>query len=103
MQQAQGITQVQINELIQGQADFQHLLTVLQQQQQTQAAVQLAQQPGPPQAVPFAQVPGCAFQNAPLNFETSVGLKISEQGTKPLPTFYEVDSNGTVTFIEELK
>ena len=95
-----------INQLLQGQTDIQQLsqqLLAALQQQQTWVAAQLARQPIPPQAIPFALAPGHAFQNAPLNFETSVGLKIWEQRTKPLPTSYEVDSNGTVTFIEELK
>ena len=107
MQQAQGMTEAQISQLLQGQADLQQinqqLLAVLQHQQQTQAAAQLIWQPIPPQTVPFILAPGWVFQNAPLNFETSVGLKIWEHGTEPLPTSYKVDSNGTVTFIEEIK
>ena len=83
-QQAQSMTQAQINQLLQGQADIQQLsqqLLAALQQQQTQAVVQLMRQPIPPQAVPFALAPSHAFQNAPFNFKTSVGLKILEQGT----------------------
>ena len=79
------MTQVQINQLLQGLADLQwlnqQLLASLQQQQQILVAVQLAQQLAPPQAVPFALAPGWAFQKTPLNFETSMRLKILEQAT----------------------
>ena len=103
---AQGMTQAQINQLLQGQANLQQLnqqLLAALQQEQSQAAMQLARQPISPQALPFALTLNHAFLNTPLNFETSVGLKIWEHGTKPLPTSYKVDSNGTVIFIEELK
>ena len=53
--------------------------------------------------VPFALVPDHAFANSPLDYQTSVGLKLWEQGTKALLSSYNLDSNGTVTFIEELK
>ena len=91
------MTQVQINQLLQGQADLQQLnqqLLAVLQQQQTQAAVQLAWQPVPPQVIHLALAPCHAFKNVPLNFETSAGLKIWEQGTK---TSFKVDSYGTVT------
>ena len=50
-QQAQGMTQVQINQLLQGQANIQQLnqqLLAVLQQQQTQVAAQLAWQLIPP-------------------------------------------------------
>ena len=53
--------------------------------------------------VPFTLAHGQAFADAPLDYQTSMGLKLWEQGTKALPSSYDVDSNGTVTFIEELK
>ena len=53
--------------------------------------------------VPFALAPGRAFANAPFYYQTFVGLKLWEQGTKALSSPYDVDSNCTVMFIEELK
>ena len=53
--------------------------------------------------VPFALAPGQTFAGTLLDDQTSMGLKLWEQGTKALPSPYDVDSNDTVTFIEEIK
>ena len=90
---------------------FQEPLEQAQQQiqQQQQALLQVLQcipaqqqQQPQPQAVPFSIEPGRAFPNLPLNYESSIGLKIWEQRIKPLSTSWDVDSEGTVTFCEEL-
>ena len=56
-----------------------------------------------PQATHVELAMSDIFQNTPINFETSVILKIWEQGTESLPTSHEVNSNMSAAFIKILK
>ena len=110
MQQQQDTSQAQLQQLLQAQAELGlqnwQLLEAIQQQQQRQQqtqAVPVQHLHAAALNVPFALAPGQAFADAPLDYQTSMGLKLWEQGTKALLSSYDVDSNGTVTFIEELK
>ena len=103
VQQQQDTSQLQSQQLLQAQAE---LLEAIQQQQQRQQQPQAAPAQQPHTAapnIPFALSPDQAFADAPLDYQTSMRLKLWEQGTKALPSSYDVDSKGTVTFIEELK
>ena len=110
LQQQQETSQAQLQQFLQAQTELglqnRQLLEAIQQQQQRQQQTQVVPAQHSHAAainIPFALAPGQAFADAPLDYQTSVGLKLWEQGTKALPSFYDVDPNGTVTFIEELK
>ena len=88
LQQQPDTFQVQLQQLMQAQAESglqnRQLLESIQQQQQQQQQplAALVQQPHTAALnVPFALVPGLAFANAPLDYQTSVRLKLWEQGT----------------------
>ena len=65
------------------------------------AAARAVTRPSLPSA--FAAAPGMALPSDILNYESSLGLKIYEQGQCSLPTKWAVDSEGAETFCEELR
>ena len=109
LQQQQDTSQAQLQQLLQAQAELglqnRQLLEAIQQQQQRQQQPQAVPGQQPHAAapnVPFALAPGQAFINALLDYQTCMGLKLWDKGTKALPLSYDVNSKSTVTFIEEL-